>query len=87
MDTDLSKLGDGEGWGSMACCSPWSHKDSDMTQQLKNSIYIYMTKSLLCTLFCVVLTQQCKSTILPLKKSSTEKNQGLRILFFQCLEL
>ena len=42
MDTDLSKLGDGEGWGSMACCSPWSHKDSDVTEQLKNSIYIYI---------------------------------------------
>ena len=31
MDTDLSKLGDGEGWGSVACCSPWSHKESGMT--------------------------------------------------------
>ena len=46
-----------------------------------------MTKSLLCTLFCVVLTQQCKSTILPLKQAQGKKNQGLRILFFQCLEL
>ena len=24
-------LGDGEGWGSLACCSPWSHKKLDMT--------------------------------------------------------
>ena len=23
-------LGDGEGQGSLACCSPWSHKESDM---------------------------------------------------------
>ena len=25
--------GDGEGQGSLACCSPWSHKESDMTEQ------------------------------------------------------
>ena len=24
-------LGDSEGLGSLACCSPWSHKESDMT--------------------------------------------------------
>ena len=24
-------LGEGEGQGSMACCSPWGHKKSDMT--------------------------------------------------------
>ena len=22
-------LGDGEGQGSLACCSPWGHKESD----------------------------------------------------------
>ena len=27
-------LGDGEGQGSLACCSPWGHKESDMTKQL-----------------------------------------------------
>ena len=25
-----------EGQGSLACCSPWGHKESDMTQQLNN---------------------------------------------------
>ena len=25
--------GDGEGQGSLACCSPWGHKESDMTEQ------------------------------------------------------
>ena len=25
-------LGDSEGQGSLACCSPWSHKESDMTE-------------------------------------------------------
>ena len=24
-------LGDSEGQGSLVCCSPWSHKESDMT--------------------------------------------------------
>ena len=27
-------LGGGEGQGSLVCCSPWGHKESDMTQQL-----------------------------------------------------
>ena len=29
--------GDGEGQGSLACCSPWSCKESDMTEQLKDN--------------------------------------------------
>ena len=28
--------GDGEGQGSLACCSSWGHKESDMTEQLNN---------------------------------------------------
>ena len=28
--------GDGEGQGSLACCSPWSCKESDTTVQLNN---------------------------------------------------
>ena len=27
--------GDGEGQGSLACCSPWGSKELDMTEQLK----------------------------------------------------
>ena len=30
-------LEDGEGHGSLVCCSPWGHKESDMTEQLNNS--------------------------------------------------
>ena len=26
-------LGDGDGQGSLACCSPWGHKESDTTEQ------------------------------------------------------
>ena len=31
-------LGDGEGQGSLACCSPWGCKESDMTERLSNNI-------------------------------------------------
>ena len=30
-------VGDDEGQGSLACCSPWGRKESDMTEQLHNS--------------------------------------------------
>ena len=29
-------LGVGDGQGSLACCSPWGHKESDMTGQMNN---------------------------------------------------
>ena len=29
--------GDGDGQGGLACCSPWGHKESDITAQLNNS--------------------------------------------------
>ena len=28
--------GDSEGQGSLACCSPWSHKESDTTEKQHN---------------------------------------------------
>ena len=30
-------LGGGEGQGSLVCCSPWGHKESDTTKQLNNN--------------------------------------------------
>ena len=30
-------LGDDEGQGSLACCSPWGHKESDTTKRLNNN--------------------------------------------------
>ena len=39
MDKSLSKLGDGEGQGSLACCSPWGHKELDTTEQLNNNSF------------------------------------------------
>ena len=29
--------GDNEGQGSLACCSPWGHKELDTTQRLNNN--------------------------------------------------
>ena len=40
-------LGDGEGQGSLVCCSPWSCKDSGTIKQLSNnslSTYHIQTK-------------------------------------------
>ena len=35
MDMSLSKLQEvGDGQGSLACCSPWCRKESDMTEEL-----------------------------------------------------
>ena len=39
-------LGDGEGWGGLTCCSPWSLKESDMIGWLNN------TRERTCTLTC-----------------------------------
>ena len=30
-------LGDSEGWGILACCSPWSSKELDTTERLNNN--------------------------------------------------
>ena len=30
--------GDREGQGSLACCSPWGHKESDTTDQQQNNL-------------------------------------------------
>ena len=35
MDIEFEQPpGDGDGQGSLACCSPWGYKESDMTEQL-----------------------------------------------------
>ena len=33
--------GDGEGQGRLECCSPWSHKELDMTEQLDNNNILF----------------------------------------------
>ena len=41
MNMSLSKLSDGHGQGSLACCSLWGHKYSDMTEQLSSTEAIF----------------------------------------------
>ena len=36
-DKSLSKFQENEGQGSLACCSPWGHKELDMTEQLNKN--------------------------------------------------
>ena len=36
MDMSLSP-GDGDGQGSLVCCSPWGRKEPDTTEQLNNN--------------------------------------------------
>ena len=44
--------GDSEGQGSLACCSPWGRKESDLTEQLNNNVnYIPLFQSSLTLLF------------------------------------
>ena len=33
-------LGDNEAQGSLVCCSPWDHNESDTTELLKNSNHV-----------------------------------------------
>ena len=33
----VQTLGDGEGQGSLVCCSSWGHKESDTTEQLNSN--------------------------------------------------
>ena len=39
-------LGVGDGQGSLACCNPWSHKETDMTERLNWTEHY--TKKFLC---------------------------------------
>ena len=34
-------LGDGEGQGSLVCCSPWGYKESDRTWQLNSKAHLF----------------------------------------------
>ena len=59
MDMDLSKqtLGDGEGQGSLGCCSPWGCNESDMTEEVNNSNYM-------CVCVCVCVCARARMYIL-----------------------
>ena len=42
MDMSLSKLGDGEGQGSLAYCSSWGHKQSETTERLNKNNTLFL---------------------------------------------
>ena len=45
MDMELEQTpGDSGGQGSLACCSPWGHGESDMTaiEQLSGPLFLYL---------------------------------------------
>ena len=50
IDINLSKLWETvkEGQGSLACCSPWGHKESDLTQWLNNNSNNHLFMALAC---------------------------------------
>ena len=39
--------GDGEGQGSLACCSPWGRKESDTTERLNNNTATILVQTLM----------------------------------------
>ena len=45
-------LGDGEGQGSLACCSPWGRKELDTTEGPNNNNIYNNPDSLVLQLFC-----------------------------------
>ena len=51
-------LGDSEGQGSLECCSPWGHKELDMTEQLNNN----NIKPFLCSVLLLLLLS-CFSSV------------------------
>ena len=48
-------LGDSEGQGSLECCSPWGHKESDTTYRLNNNLKFTL-------LFCISFIAESCST-------------------------
>ena len=73
--------GDGNGQGSLVCCSPWDRKESDMTEWLNNNIYmcvyIYIC---VCVCVCVcVYTYTYKLYILKLEVATHSAIRAWRI--------
>ena len=55
-------LGDGEGQGSLVCCSPWGHKESDTTEQLNRTDVVntgcYTIVDIYIALFLSIISRQ-----------------------------
>ena len=78
-------LGDGDGQGSLACCSPWSHKESDMIEQLNNNNKYYLKLHNLIRLnICGKQIMEGRKREALFFKSSTS---SLRFIFFSIRRL
>ena len=72
-----SLLGDGEGQGSLACCSPWGHKESDKT----TTTDIYVDKNLplieclLCTKTLLLFFYLCNHLVFHMLFSFTVQHK------------
>ena len=56
--------GDGEGQGSLACCSPWGRKELDTTEQLTLSLLFSSMKKTVCNVVNILKTFSCDVTFL-----------------------
>ena len=56
-------LGDGEGQGSLVCCSPWGRKESDTTEQLNNNKIKNMTYMPILTTFILSILKVLTTAI------------------------
>ena len=77
-------LGDGDGQRSLACCSPWSCKESDTTEQLNNNkhdpsipLLVYLEKAIIqkdtwTLMFIAVLLTIAKTWMQPKWPSTDE---------------
>ena len=89
--------GDGEGQGGLACCSPWGHKELDITGQLNNNITsssnkVFMEMLLLCfralMILCACFMHFCLYACLKVYIYVTSIIQLFSILnlaFFYCI--
>ena len=64
-------LGDSEGQGSLACCSPWGHRESDTTGSLNNNSAGELCAELLQVRFCELLGR-CEARRTPSQFRATQ---------------
>ena len=66
MDMSLKQApGDGEGQGSLVCCSPWGRKESDTTEQLHNNISTII-------ILILWMREHCEAKLLALGHTASE---------------
>ena len=81
-------LGDGEGQGSLVCCSPWGHKESDMTERLCNNNTLhssYRFVLLSSSIDCCLLQSRDWAVFLFVFTRHSKTNTTLQILNKYCM--